>query len=191
MFKDLVKRNRSYRRFDQKVRISSEDLHELVELARLTPSSRNAQPLKYMVVSSVEGCTKVFPNLAWAGYLKDWPGPEEGERPTAYIIVLGDTSIANNFSIDPGIAVQTLLLGAVEKGLGGCFIAAIKKPELIAALNIPEKYELLYVIALGKPVETVVIEPLGDDGDIKYWRDEKHVHHVPKRALKDLIVAEM
>lgn len=190
MLKDLVLRNRSYRRFDPSVRILPATLHELLDLARLTPSGRNAQPLKYLLVTSEEACGKVYPQLSWAGYLKDWDGPEESERPAGYVILLGDTTLANNFGIDPGIAAQTLLLGAVEQGLGGCIIATIRRKELAALLEIPPQYEILYVIALGKPVETVVVETVGAGGDIQYWRDAQQVHHVPKRALTDLIVGE-
>jgi len=190
MFKDLVIRNRSYRRFNHAKPISLAKLRKLVELARLTPSGRNDQPLKYLLVSSEEACAKVFPQLTWAGYLKDWDGPVEAERPSAYVIVLGDTTITNNFGVDPGIAVQTLLLGAVEQGLGGCILATIKREELRKLFDIPAHLEILYVIALGEPVEKVVIEPLGEDGDIKYWRDAAQVHHVPKRALEDVIIAE-
>jgi len=190
MFKDLVIRNRSYRRFNHAKPISLAKLRKLVELARLTPSGRNDQPLKYLLVSSEEACAKVFPQLTWAGYLKDWDGPVEAERPSAYVLVLGDTTITNNFGVDLGIAVQTLLLGAVEQGLGGCILATIKREELRKLFDIPAHLEILYVIALGEPVEKVVIEPLGEDGDIKYWRDAAQVHHVPKRALEDVIIAE-
>ena len=190
MLRDLVLRNRSYRRFDQTCRIPSETLRGLIDLARLTPSSRNAQPLKYILVSSPDACEKVFPQLSWAGYLKDWPGPVEGERPTAYVIVLGDSKVANNFSIDPGISAQTLLLGAVELGLGGCILASVKRDEVRSLLEIPQQYEILYVIALGKPLEKVAIEPIGADGDIKYWRDEQQVHHVPKRSLEEVVISE-
>jgi nitroreductase len=190
MLKDLVLRNRSYRRFDQAVRVSVDALRELCDLMRLTPSGRNAQPLKYMLVSTEDTCAKVFPLLGWAGYLKDWDGPEEGERPAAYVVVLGDKSIAENFGVDPGIEAQTCLLGAVELGLGGCIIATVRREELKTLLNIPEQCDVLYVLALGKPIEKVVVEEIAADGDIKYWRDEQHVHHVPKRELKDLIIAE-
>jgi nitroreductase len=190
MLKDLVLRNRSYRRFDQSVRIPLAVLRELCDLMRLTPSMRNAQPLKYLLVTTEKACASVYPLLGWAGYLKDWGGPVEGERPSAYVIILGDKNIAENFNIDPGIETQTLLLGAVEQGFGGCIIMTVKRDELKAALDIPQHYDVLYVIALGKPVETVVIEPLVPDGDFKYWRDAQHVHHVPKRELKDLIVGE-
>lgn len=188
MIKDLVLRNRSYRRFDQEVRVSPDTLRELVDLARQSPSGRNAQPLKYLLVSSRETCDAVFPLLGWAGYLKDWPGPDEGERPAAYILMLGDRNIATNFGVDPGIAAQTMLLGAVEQGLGGCVVATFSREKMASLLNIPDQFDILYVIALGKPVETVVIEPLIADGSIQYWRDEQKVHHVPKRLLQDIII---
>ncbi|NLF51379.1 MAG: nitroreductase family protein [Leptolinea sp.] len=190
MIKELVTRNRSYRRFDQSARIAPETLRELCDLMRLSPSGRNAQPLKYMIVSTEDMCARVFTTLAWAGYLKDWDGPEEGERPAAYVVVLGDTAIASNFGIDAGLSIQSLLLGAAEKSLGGCIIQSVKRDELAKVLDVSAGLEILYVIALGKPVEKVVIEQLPADGDFKYWRDEQHVHHVPKRALKDLIIAE-
>lgn len=188
MFKDLVHRNRTYRRFYQDVPVSLESLKELVDLARLTASAANRQPLKYFLSCEAATNAQIFPTLAWAGYLKDWGGPQEGERPSAYIIVLGDTQIAQTFGCDHGIAAQTILLGATEKGLGGCIIASIRKPELRQELKIPERFEILLVIALGKPKEQVVIEIVGEDGDIKYWRDEQGVHHVPKRPLDSILI---
>lgn len=190
MLRDLVLSNRSYRRFNQAFRISPAILQELVDLARLTPSGRNIQPLKYYLVTHEETCSAVFPLLGWAGYLKDWPGPIEGERPAAYIVMLGDTAISPNFGVDPGIAAQTILLGAVEQGLGGCIIGTVHRADLAALLALPPQFEILYVIALGLPVEKVVIDAVGADGDIKYWRDEEKTHHVPKRALKDVIIGE-
>jgi nitroreductase len=190
MLKDLVFHNRSYRRFDQSARIDPETLRELCDLMRLSPSGRNAQPLKYVIVSSEDMCARVYPTLGWAGYLKEWDGPEEGERPSAYIVILGDTSIASNYGIDAGLSIQSMTLGAVEKGLGGCIIQTVRRDDLAKILDVQAPYEILYVVALGKPVEKVVVEPLETGGDIKYWRDENRVHHVPKRALKDLIIAE-
>ena len=190
MLKDLVSKNRSYRRFHQDVAIPLSELEDMVDHARLTASGRNAQPLKYALVGEAESCGRVFPFLAWAGYYKDWDGPEEGERPAAYIIQLHDTRVAGGYFCDDGIALQTLLLSAVEKGFGGCIIASVRREELSALLGLPSHFEILHVVALGKPKETVVIEPLKDD-DIRYWRDEDQVHHVPKRALKDIIVSKI
>jgi hypothetical protein len=146
------------------------------------------QPLKYMLSCEEGKNAMIFPTLSWAGYLKDWPGPVEGERPSAYIVILGDKRIRQSFGVDPGIAAQSILLGATEIGLGGCIIASIKKEELAESLKIPADYEILLVLALGKPKETVVIDPLGPDGDIKYWREADGTHHVPKRSLEEIIV---
>ena len=188
MIKDLVKKNRSYRRFYQEVPITFEILKELVDLARLSASGMNAQPLKYIVSCELEKNALVFKHLGWAAYLKDWHGPSEGERPSGYIIILGDTEVSRNFYCDHGIAAQSILLGATEKGLGGCMIATIKKEELRKSFGISPRYEILLVIALGKPKETVVIEAVGPSGDTKYWRDSQRVHHVPKRTLDDIII---
>ncbi|HOT44565.1 MAG TPA: nitroreductase family protein [Spirochaetota bacterium] len=187
-FKDIVAKNRSYRRFHQEHRVSVETLRNLVDLARLTPSAANRQPLRYVLSVLPERNEIVFRHIAWAAYLTDWPGPAEGERPSAYIMILNDTTISTTVDCDHGIAAQTILLGAVEAGLGGCMIGAIQKEGLRAALNIPEKYDILLVLALGKPKETITIEPVGPEGDIRYWRDGKETHHVPKRSLDDLIL---
>lgn len=186
--RDLILKNRSYRRFYEDHEISLETLHELVDLARLSPSGGNHQPLKYKLSNDAETNKIIFPCLAWAGYLTDWPGPPEGERPSAYIIILEDGTIKKEVKNDQGIASQSILLGAAEVGLGGCIIGSIKKERLRETLQIPAHLEILLVIALGKPKETVVLEKISPDGNIKYWRDESGVHHVPKRGLNDIIL---
>jgi nitroreductase len=188
MLKDLISKSRSYRRFYQDHAVDLQTLRELVDLARLSPSGANFQSLKYFLSCDPQLNARIFPHLAWAGYLKEWPGPEEGERPSAYIIILGDTSISKSFGCDHGIAAQSIMLGAVEKGLGGCFIASVKRQELSQEINIPVGLDILLVLALGKPKEQVVVDPLGADGSVKYWRDETQIHHVPKRALDELII---
>jgi nitroreductase len=188
MLKDLVRKSRTVRRFYQDTPVDIDTLRELVDLARLSPSGSNLQALKYSISCELEKNARIFPTLAWAGYLKDWPGPQEGERPSAYIIILGDSTVNKTFGCDHGIAAQSIMLGAVEKGLGGCIIGSIKRAELAATLNIPPQYEILLVLALGKPKEIVQIEPIGPDGSVRYWRDEQQVHHVPKRGLDDVIL---
>lgn len=188
MLEELVLRNRSYRRFYQEEMISRETLRSLVNLARLSGSGANLQALKYILSNEPGQNAAIFKHLAWAGYLKDWPGPEEGERPSAYIVILGDTTISRTFGCDHGIAAQSILLGATELGLGGCMIGSIKRAELSAELQIPAQFEILLVIALGKPKEQVVVEDMGPDGSVKYWRDDQQVHHVPKRSLDDIIL---
>jgi len=189
MIRDLIIKNRSCRRFHEEVDIKLESLRELIDLARLSASARNAQPLKYILSCEPQRNSLIFPHLTLAAYLKDWSGPGEGERPAAYIIILGDTGISRFLAYDAGIAAQSILLGATEKSLGGCIVASIDREELRKALDISSRYEILLVLALGKPKEKVVIETVGPSGDTKYWRDNEGVHHVPKRPLDDIIIA--
>lgn len=188
MLRDLIEKNRSYRRFREDVPVGPEVLRDLVGLARLSASAGNLQPLKYILSWEPKKNRLIFPCLAWAAYLKDWPGPGKGEQPPAYIIVLGDTAVSKTFGCDHGIAAQNILLGAVERGLGGCMIASIQRNQLRDALKIPARFEILLAIALGSPMEEVTIEDTGDQGGIEYFRDENGVHHVPKRRLEEIIL---
>lgn len=188
MIRELILRSRSCRRFHQEEAIETKTLRELVDLARLSPSAGNVQPLKYIITCNPEKNDLIFPHLAWAAYLKDWPGPAEGERPSGYIIILGDKRLKPSFGCDHGIAAQSILLGASERGLGGCIIASIQREELREVLQVSPELEILLVIALGKPKEMVVIEAVGADGNIKYWRDKEGKHHVPKRSLEEIII---
>ena len=187
MIKELVYKNRSYRRFYQNEKIEMETLEELVDLARHSACGMNLQSLKYVLSCDPQINALIFKRLGWAGYLKDWKGPSEGEKPAAYVVLLGDTSIHKDFFCDHGIACQSILLGAVEKGLGGCILATINRDGLRKDLTINDEYQILLIVALGKPREEVRVEYIETGDDIKYWRDENSVHHVPKRPLKEII----
>ncbi len=185
--KDLVYKTRSCRRFEESHHIELKTLEGLIDLARMSASAANRQPLKYLLYNTTDSCERIFPSIAWAGYLKEWPGPGNGERPSAYIIILGDKSITETFSVDHGIAAQSIMLGATEAGLGGCMIASIKRDALRDELKIPERFEILLILALGKPVEKIIVDDIKDN-DIKYWRDEIQTHYVPKRRLDEVIL---
>ncbi|MEE1012377.1 MAG: nitroreductase family protein [Acutalibacteraceae bacterium] len=189
MFKDLVLKNRSYRRFYENEKIEYDILADLVDCARNTAASVNFQVLKYKLVNDETNNKKVFDCLAWAGLLKEWKGPEEGERPSAYVVILCDTSISTSKPIDTGIAAQTILLAATEKGYGGCMFGSINRSKLADELDIdPERYSIELVIALGKPKETVEIVEVPESGSTAYYRDENGVHYVPKRSLNEIII---
>ncbi len=184
MLKDIIIKNRSIRKYQQDYKVDKATLLELVELARLSASGGNRQALKFMLSWEPEKNAAIFKHIGLAG------PPQEGERPSAYIIILGDTQIANQYGVDPGIAAQSMLLGAAEKGLGGCMIGMVNLKGLQHTLNIPSRYEIVLVVSLGKPAETFVIEALEkkDDTNSRGWWDEKGVRHVPKRKLEDIIV---
>ncbi len=193
MIKDLLLINRSYRRFHQQKPIEYRTLIDLIDLARLSPSPRNLQAFKFVISNSIEMNSKIFPTLAWAGYLSDWDGPEEGERPSAYLVILGDKTISTDFTKDymqmgAGIVAQSMLIGAAEQGIGGCMIASIQRKKLQEILNLDDSFDIILVLALGKPKEIVVIDDVDQSGNIKYWRDTEQIHHVPKRRIEDLVI---
>lgn len=187
-FEELIRNNRSYRRFYQEEIIPYETLVKLVDYARLSASSGNIQSLKFSLFNEEEKNEIIFRHLKWASYLKNWPGPAIGERPSAYILILTDTDIHTTIETDVGIAAQSMLLGAVSFGYGGCMIASVSRSNLSKELKIPDKFQIPLVIALGKPKEKILIEDVSQDEKIEYWRDENNLHHVPKRKLNDLII---
>lgn len=187
--KELVTINRSCRRFRQHEAIPLALLTSLVEVARLCPSAANRQPLKYIISNDSATNDRIFKRLGWASYLTSWSGPKDGERPAAYVVVLHDTGVADEVECDHGIACQSMLLAAVEQGLAGCIIASVAREKMAEDLDLLQQFRILLVLALGYPVEERVIEPMPPDGDIRYWRDQQGIHHVPKRSLAELIVA--
>jgi nitroreductase len=187
MMHELIVGTRSYRRFKQNP-VDRETLRALVDLARLSASGANLQPLKYVLSCDPQRNAAIFPHTQWAAYLADWPGPPEGERPAAYIVILLDRAISASAGCDHGIAAQSIVLGAAEKGLGACIIGSLQRDALSRALDLDARYTILLVIALGVPAERVVLEDLPADGSIRYYRDADSVHHVPKRSLDAVIV---
>ena len=187
--RELVRACRSYRRFDESRAMMRDELVELVDVARVCASGANRQPLRYRVVVDADERAAVFAQLAWAGALKDWDGPEPGERPTGYIVIC-DAGGGATTAVDEGIAAQTIMLAAVQRGRGGCMLHAFNKARVAEVLGLPAEVKPLMVIALGVPAEEVRLEPLSasSDGSTTYWRDGNGIHHVPKRALEDVLL---
>lgn len=188
--RDLVLRARSVRRFQEEREIPYQTLVSFVDTARLTPSAANRQYLKYRIVRTKSEKEAVFPALLWAAYLKDFDGPREGERPSAYLVLLRDKSIQENLSLDEGIAAESIVLSAAEEGIGACMMMSVNRPLVEKALSIPEGFTISMVIALGYPKETIVLEDLPEGGDIRYYRTADGVHHVPKRTLEEVLLPE-
>ena len=187
MFSDLVKATRSFRNFDPTYRISDEIMVNLVELCRYTPSTANSQSIKFAYANSENLCEKIFPMLGWAGYIKENKPPYDGNVPAAYILVCFDTDVANEIEIDAGICAQTIVLGAMDMGIGACMIGSFDKQKATELFNLPSNIKPRLMIALGRPKETVEIVDI-KDGDVKYYRDGKYKHIVPKRTTDELII---
>ena len=182
----LLEKTRSYRRFQENRPISSDDLRDIISAVRLCPAAANLQRVRIAPVTEPEQCEKVFENLGFAAYLNDWKGPAEGERPVAYLVIMTEKKPDVYLAVDAGIAAEAMLLVARERGIGGCLFGSFTADGIHAAIG-REGYEPVLVIALGYPAEEVVIEDV-IDGNIRYYRDENGVHHVPKRGIDEIIV---
>jgi len=190
MIRELVKETRTVRRFIEDETIDFDTLSGLVDLARYGGSARNCQSFQYMIVTEKDIRQRIFPHLGWAGYLSDWSGPSKGERPAAYILCLLVSDRCkgpeHEAYFDLGISTQNILLGAAEKGIFGCRIVSFST-NLAKDLHIEDGHKVLLVLALGYPAEKVVVERMGNDDSVRYWRDSQGVHHVPKRNLEDIL----
>ncbi len=191
MLKDIVMKSRSYRGYDHSVKVSKEELEKLVELTRYCPSTMNCQALKFHISYEEEEVAEVQKLTKWAAALRELALPFPGSEPTAFITVCVDTSIKNvpGLQRDVGICAQTMLLQAVEDGLGGIIIANVKKDELKKLLCLPEELEISVVLAIGKPDEEITIVDMDEGDSFSYYRDETKRHHfVPKRRLGEILV---
>jgi nitroreductase len=187
--RSLVKKSRSVRIFDECRRIPREMLLELVDIARFCPSGRNRQPIRYIISTDPAEAAAIRSCICWALDLPDWGGPAEGENPVAYITMATARDAVPDPCYDLGIAAQTMMLAAAERGFGGCMIGSIERATLSQYLSLPLAYEIHLVLAFGYPAQTIVLDRLPANGDPRYWRDRDGIHHVPKRSLDDVLLA--
>lgn len=188
MIKNLVENNRSYRKYNNSKKVETANIVDLIDLARITPSSKNRQPLLYQIINNEDDTDKVFSCLKFALHLTDWDGPTKSEQPAAYIIMLIDKDKNISADIDAGIASQTILLAAAEQELGGCIVRSVDRKKLRGIYNYPDNHEIVLVIAIGYPTQNVVLTEIDDDESTNYYEDENGVHYVPKRKLEDIII---
>lgn len=191
MIKDLIKKNRSVRGYDNSRDVTIEELREMVDCARLSASSVNMQPLKYILVNTVDGKARVLKQVSFAAKLSTLKLPHRGSEPMAYIVICQDEQISKSetgFLRDVGIAAQSITLAATELGLGACILGYFSSKEMANALKLTENLRPLLVIALGKSIEDIRIVEIEECESTDYYRDENGVHYVPKRKLNDVII---
>lgn len=184
-FKNIVKNTRCTRRFKPNTTIKKDELIELIDIARTVSSGKNMQPLKYIAISDDKIKDEVYKPLKWAAHLKDWDQSED-EKPSAYILVINDTSIEGFSAIDSGIAMQTIMLGATSKGYAGCILASIDKVEYKKLFNLENHLEPMFIIALGVRDESIKVVDV--EQDTNYYRDDNGTHFVPKRKLSEVLI---
>ena len=182
-------KNRSYRGYNKSRKVTKEELMELVDIARLCPSSANIQPLCYYLAWEPDEVARIQEQTRWAGAITHMKLPHPGMEPPAFIVILQDTKINDSmtrFQKDVGIVAQTMLLAAAEKGLGGCMIGSFHAQNIREILNLDKSYVPVLVVAIGEPEEKIVLEDVEPEESTNYYRDEQDVHYVPKRKLKDI-----
>ena len=190
MLKDLLLASRSYRSFDESVKISDEMLADWVDHARYAPSSINLQMLKFVSVTDAFLCARVLENTRWAGKITDIKLPPLGHAPVAYVVICADTNIVpypERFDKDVGICAQTIMLAAAESGFGGCMIGSFTPDAIKELLELGENLVPKLVLALGKPDERVELADEAADGSVTYYR-EGGVHYVQKRKLENILI---
>ena len=191
MFKDIVKKSRSYRGYDESRRISREELLELVDCARFAPSSVNGQPFQYLLVWKKEDVDRLQPLTGWARALPDMKLPHPGKCPTAFVVICQNTEWdpdLNRYLRDVGAVAQTMLLAATQEGLGGIMIGNFSPAKVAHEMELPETIVPMRSVAFGKPDEKIVITEIENGQSTKYYRDEQDVHYVPKRKLEDIVL---
>ncbi len=191
MLLDLLMKTRSYRNFDSTVTYTANDLTELINLCRFAPSSVNRQPIRFAYAYKKQDCARIFPFLGWAAMIKENKPPYPGNEPTAYILMCYDTNLSpNSPDTDIGIYAQTIVLGAMEKGIGACMIGSINKPEITEIFALPANIVPRLIIALGAPNEKIVLTE-AKNGETKYYRDADNTHYVPKLPLTEILLPEI
>ena len=191
MIKDLIKKNRSVRGYDISREVADEELREMVDCARLSASSVNMQPLKYVTINTPEGRDKIIGQISFAAKLSELHLPISGTEPMAYIVICQDENISKSgtgYHKDAGIVAHSITLAAAEMGLGACILGYFSPKEMATSLRLAGNLRPLLVIALGKSIEDIRIVEIEEGESTDYYRDENGVHYVPKRRLDDVIV---
>lgn len=182
---ELLLKNRSVRGYLKDYVVKKEELERIVAVCSKLPSARNQQVLRFRLVTRETGAEKVLRNVKMGAALPELHLPFEGTEPEAFIVVMSTQTENKMIDIDLGIALQSMLLKAVEMGLNGLIIGAFNKVELTKELELP--YEPLMVLAIGKSIEKIELTAIAPEDSHAYFR-EGGVHYVPKVMAKDLIV---
>ncbi len=183
--KEAIFKRRTIRKFKQET-VPHNLIEEMIDCGRVAAFGGNMQPLKFSVIDDSAVIEELFPLIKWAAYLPDG-APMEGERPLCYIAVLGDRTIKDgNFETDAGAAVTNMMLFAEDAGLSTCWLGAIQRPKIKELLELDEKFDVLYLLAVGYAAQKSVMCDFS--GDVKYFIDENGTVNVPKRPLEDVMV---
>ena len=146
-FKDIIQKRRSVRNFTSQP-ISEEKLLRILEAARLAPSASNGQAWKFVVVKDIDkrkALTQAANNQAFVGQAQ------------IVIVAVGlmperiMTCGVPSYAVDLAIAVEHIVLAAVDEGLGTCWIGAFSQETVRNIVGISDKYKVVTVMPIGYP----------------------------------------
>lgn len=182
----LLTERRTIRKFKD-TKIPETLLEKYINVARLSPSAANLQPLKYVAVTKNETVCDILKCVKWAGYLKGTYSPKNDEIPQAFFAVLNDKNVSSPYSqFDAGAAIMAISTAAEEDGIGCCIIGSVDRGEVMKILDIDESFEILYLVAMGYKKENPEYVEMEND-DVKYYLDNEKLK-VPKRKLCDVLI---
>lgn len=182
----LLRKNRSTRGYNIKYIVSEQELRRIIEVCSKVPSACNQQVLRFLPVTKESGADRVLPLVKMGAALPELHLPFEGTEPQAFIICCSTAKESPLVDVDLGIALQSMLLKAVEMGLNGLIIGAFNREKLREAFNLP--YPPLMVLAIGKGAERIELTPIGADESHAYYRCDG-IHYVPKVRPDELIIS--
>lgn len=182
----LLRKNRSYRGYDPAYKVAESTLEKIVAVNTLLPSAKNQQALRFKLVTEETGADKVLENIKLGGMLPELHLPFPGTEPKAFIIVCTTVPESKMLHVDAGIAVQSMLLKAVEMGYNGLIIGAFNAKKIEEAFALP--YPPILIIAIGKGREKIELTGISANESHAYYRDENGTHYVPKVRWEELVI---
>ena len=182
---ELLLKNRSVRGYKKVYAVSREELERIVGVCCKIPSAHNQQVLRFKLVTKESGADRVLPLIKLGGALPELHLPFPGTEPEAFIVCCSTVAESPLVDVDLGIALQSMLLKAVEMGLNGLIIGAFNREKLREAFDLP--YTPLMVLAIGKGDERIELTPIAEGESHAYYRRDG-VHYVPKVRTADLII---
>ncbi|WP_304953509.1 nitroreductase family protein [uncultured Alistipes sp.] len=181
----LLLKNRSHRGYDARFAVREDQLRSIIGVNARIPSARNQQVLRFRPVLAAEA-SKVLGHIRLGGALPEMRLPLPGTEPNAFIIICSTVEESRYVDIDLGISAQSMLLRAVEMGLNGICIGAFDKEAIRREFDLP--YDPLLILAVGRGIERIELDEIGENQSLAYYRDEQGTHHVPKLRTESLIL---
>lgn len=179
----LLLRNRSFRGYDKDYVVHRRQLNAMIAVNPKVASSINLQRLRFRPVVKGPEADAVNRYIRMGRGLPELHLPFPGTEPEAFIVVCSTVPENPGIDIDLGISLQSMLLKAVEMGLGGLIIRNFDREPVREALGLP--FEPVAVLAVGKPAERIELVPVHEGDNLGYYREDG-VHYVPKLTAEDL-----